>query len=474
VTADTKHLVLDSCNSFFVINPRKPGGRRWATPKDMALGFSARHPDVGLFLSTNSETEVFEWSAIESGVFSHEVRSGLTGAADVNGDGSVSYSELAGFVQTANAGIAREILRPHLFYRGPRGDSDATLFPSSLISGRKLVLSEAPARLWVKSALGERVLDVHKEAGVLNLTIPGASDAELFVYEQRPDPLPQRSPVVVERRIAAGQDAVRLALLESHDPSIAQRGERLFGALFAKPFGPIAYSRYLRANAQAPEPVYGLTQADLARMHNYLSAMADLDRANRFGYGVATMGLGALVGSIGIGLALDKEDRRDYPAGIGIAAGVGVGLIGTGLYLTLSRSSGEEALTTFQRELALSKGNGSLAFVKTEDWLTKMAAREAAFRSTAFWALELTGLALATMATVNAVRPEPGDDNPAIGPAMLYTEAAYFMVTGYLLRTVQTPTERMLDLYHEDPAIKLHLGAVAVPGTLAVGLSGSF
>jgi hypothetical protein len=64
--------VLDSCNSFFVIDPRKPGGRRWATPKDMALGFSARHPDVGLFLSTNSDSEIFEWSAIESGVFSHE------------------------------------------------------------------------------------------------------------------------------------------------------------------------------------------------------------------------------------------------------------------------------------------------------------------------------------------------------------------------------------------------------------------
>src|SRR5581483_5812513 len=52
IPADTKHLLLDSCNSFFVVNPRKPGGRRWATPADMALGFSARHPEVGLFLST--------------------------------------------------------------------------------------------------------------------------------------------------------------------------------------------------------------------------------------------------------------------------------------------------------------------------------------------------------------------------------------------------------------------------------------
>ncbi|MBC8132811.1 MAG: hypothetical protein H7X95_07500, partial [Deltaproteobacteria bacterium] len=55
VGADVLHIVLDSCNSFFVVNPRKPGGRRFATPKDLALGFARRHPHVGLFLSTNSE-----------------------------------------------------------------------------------------------------------------------------------------------------------------------------------------------------------------------------------------------------------------------------------------------------------------------------------------------------------------------------------------------------------------------------------
>ncbi len=474
IAADSKHLVLDSCNSFFVINPRKPGGRRWATPKDMALGFSARHPDVGLFLSTNSESEVFEWSAIESGVFSHEVRSGLTGAAAANRDGSISYSELAAFVQPANAGIVSEAMRPQLFYRGPRGDPNAALFPAAIARGRRLALPHTPARLWVKSASGDRVLDVHKEAGALVVTVPGPSDAELFVYEQRASPLPQQPLMVLERHIAPGPEAVQLALLDPHVPSIAQRGDKLFGSLFSQPFGPVAYARYVRSDATAPEPVYGLTQADLLRMQNYLTAMANLDRTNRFGFGVAAIGLGAFSGSVGLGLALDKEDRQNYPAGIGIAAGVGVGLIGTGLYRTLSRSSGEEALLTFQRELARARGDGSLAFVKTEAWLTKMAARESALRSTMFWVFEGAGLALATLATVDALHPEPGIENPALGPAMLYTEAAYFLVAGFLMRTAQTPTERMLDLYHQDPAIKLHLGAVAAPGIAGVGLVGAF
>jgi hypothetical protein len=474
VPANTKHLVLDSCNSFFVINPRKPGGRRWATPKDMALGFSARHPEVGLFLSTNSDSEVFEWSAIESGVFSHEVRSGLAGGADVNGDGSISYSELAGFIQVANAGIAREVLRPQLFYRGPRGDANAPLFPNAQINGRHITLAKPASRLWIKSASGERVLDVHKEPGLLNLVIPGATDQELFVYEQQQDPLGQHAPTVLERRVAPGQDAVQLASLEVHDPLVAQRGDRLFGSLFAKPYGPLAYAQYLQTSAAAPEPVYGLTQADLARMHNYLSAMADQDRSTRLGFGVGTIGLGSFATAVGVGLALDKEDRRQYPAAIGIAGGVGLGLIGGGLYLTLTRSSGEEALITFEHELANSKGNGSWAFVKTEEWLTKMAARERAVRKTWFWMFEGAGLALGTLATLNALYPDPKVENRAMGPALLYTEAAYFMVCGVLLSVQDTPTERMLNLYHQDPAIKLHLGAVATPGGGAVGIFGLF
>jgi len=173
IAADTKHVLLDSCNSFFVMNPRKPGGRRWATPKDMALGFAKRHPEVGLFLSTNSDAEVFEWSELESGVFSHEVRSGLSGAADVDGDGQVSYSELAGFVDQANSHIARDTLRPHIYYRGPNGESTVALFAPAKAVGRRLTLGEGSVRLWIKSASGERLLDLHKE----NPPDPGSAGA---------------------------------------------------------------------------------------------------------------------------------------------------------------------------------------------------------------------------------------------------------------------------------------------------------
>lgn len=473
VPADNKHLLLDSCNSFFVINPRKPGGRRWATPKDMAIGFSARHPEVGLFLSTNSDSEVFEWSEIESGVFSHEVRSGLTGAADVNGDGTISYSELAGFVENANSGIAREILRPHLFYRGPRGNSNAALFPQASMIGRKIALADSASRLWIKNATGGRILDVHKEPGMMTLIVPDGIDQELFVYEEYKGDLKSRSQNI-ERRITPGTEPVQLASLDSRKPEVGSRGDTLFGSLFATPYGPVAYAQYLKTSAAAPEPVYGLTQADLSRMHNYLSAMAGQDRATQTGLGISMVGLGVFAGSVAVGLSLDHHDRHAYPAGIAIAGALGAGLIGSGLYYSLSPSSGERALATFEQELAVTNGNGALAFVKTEEWLTKMAARERRIRNAGFWFIEAVGLGAVTLATVTAISPPADTQNRAIGPAMLYSEGALLMTLGFLFRTMTTPTERMLNLYHDDPTLKLHFGVAATPSGMSLGLSGAF
>jgi hypothetical protein len=474
IPADNRHLLLDSCNSFFVINPRKPGGRRWATPKDMALGFSARHPEVGLFLSTNSDSEVFEWSEIESGVFSHEVRSGLTGAADVNGDGIISYSELAGFVESANSGIAREVLRPHLFYRGPQGNANAALFPKAAMAGRKIALTNAASRLWIKNATGGRVLDLHKETGAMTLIVPGGVDQELFVYEERKGNGLQIRPQLLERRIAPGTETVELASLDLQKPDVSSRGDTLFGALFASPYGPTAYAQYLKTSAAAPEPVYGLTQADLSRMHNYLSAMAEQDRSMRTVQGTVAVGFGAVLGSVAVGLALDQQDRHAYPVGIATAGGIGAGLIGLGLYHGLTPSSGERALTTFEQELVATRGNGAWAFVKTEEWLTRMAARERRQRNILFWTFEGLGLALLAGATAELISPPSEPKNHAIQPAMTYTDAAFIMVLGFLVRTTATPTERMLDLYHEDPALKLHFGLVAVPNGSGIGLSGAF
>src|SRR4030095_4110219 len=121
------HVILDSCNAFFVLNSRRPGGRHFVTPDDATRSLRANLPNVGVFVSTSAEAEVFEWSELQSGIFSHAVRSGLSGAADANADGEVTYDELAPFVTIATRKVKNPLFRPQVFARGPGGDNRSAM-----------------------------------------------------------------------------------------------------------------------------------------------------------------------------------------------------------------------------------------------------------------------------------------------------------------------------------------------------------
>src|SRR5439155_7414185 len=80
------------------------------------------HPEVGALISGSREVETHEWSGLESGVFSHEIRSALLGAADADGDGVLRYSEIAAFVSAANEGLADPRAKVEVFARPPQVD----------------------------------------------------------------------------------------------------------------------------------------------------------------------------------------------------------------------------------------------------------------------------------------------------------------------------------------------------------------
>lgn len=475
--ADEMHVLLDSCNSFFVINPRKPGGRRWATPKDMALGFSARHPEVGLFLSTNSDEEVFEWSEIESGVFSHEVRSGLTGAADVNGDGAVTYSELGGFIARANAGIGRETLRPQVYFSGPRGNPHARLFSTRSLSGRRVELGSAQSRIWVRSETGERLVDLHKEPGELGIVLPAATEHDLSIFVQSAGATPGAPPLLVEHALARGSDTVRLSELAAGPPLVASRGHRLFGTLFSLPYGPISYAEFEKTRRSAPEPVYGVREEDVTRMGNYVRAMADLDRFQRSVSAVTFGAVGGLLGGVVIaGQFAEPKIEREATIGGGAAAAAFLGL---GLYLGLTDSTGEKALEAFESELRAGPTSKGLAFARTEEKLEEIADNERTRRQVGFWSMQLLGAGLATLSTV-ALLDDSEREEPGVFVS-LYGSAALMSGLGFYILASETPVERMLRLYREDPGTKLRTGAElrfgVAPvrsGGMAFGVSGSF
>ncbi len=205
------HVILDSCNSFFMLGVRKPGGRHFATAEDAARAMAERLSNVGVFLSTSAEGEAFEWSEIQSGIFSHVVRSGLLGAADANADGSVSYLELAACVDTATAEVHNPNMRPHVYARGPGASNSASIVRlQSMSSVQRLELGDAAdLRVRLRDRNGLPLLDAHAErARKLTLRLPVAWADGAVVERLRGDVLARRGDQDVFLAVGDAQVAV--------------------------------------------------------------------------------------------------------------------------------------------------------------------------------------------------------------------------------------------------------------------------
>ena len=111
--ADYTHVIVDACNAFFLVQ-----GRGWVDDAvddadveravDAYVGFGDvlnHHPRVGVMLSTAGAQEVFEWGQYQAGVFSHQLRSALVGAADVDADGLLTYDEVVAYIAAANSAV---------------------------------------------------------------------------------------------------------------------------------------------------------------------------------------------------------------------------------------------------------------------------------------------------------------------------------------------------------------------------------
>jgi uncharacterized caspase-like protein len=340
IAATQSHVILDSCNSFFVISARKPGGRPVATTADLARSLSERWPNVGVFLSTSSEAEVFEWSELQAGIFSHAVRSGLSGAADANGDGVVSYEELRTFVSVASTQIKNPLYRPKVFARGPGANPAAPLVSLAGAHGTALRIDGPEIRLTLRDADEIPLVDLHKEDGaVVTVRLPDRWAAHAAV-EQRD--ASARAQVLRRFSLEAAHPAekpIALAELTPAAPLGETRGASdVFRMLFAVPFGP-------RAMAQAVEEVrredatavYGVSEDEVQRLRILLAQVAGDAQGKRITLGTAYVSFGAVAAGSG-GWLLSKGDGFGYAALAegGLFAGVGG--------LSLLRRTGAESL----------------------------------------------------------------------------------------------------------------------------------
>lgn len=175
------HLVIDSCHAYFLASAR---GRVQAEVETERID---RHPDVGFILSTSDRREVHEWDGYRAGVFSYQVLGALSGAADVDEDGCVSYAELHAYVVAANLGISNPRARIHPFVRRPTAWAPQVLDLRGVpASAQVRVPRDVAGRLRVRDARGYAYLDANKPAGLgMRLIAPRPAPSSLDVEGRR-------------------------------------------------------------------------------------------------------------------------------------------------------------------------------------------------------------------------------------------------------------------------------------------------
>ena len=301
IGADFVHVLVDACHAGGVVGARGGDARvlaqlRATLEKDVL----ARRPRVGALYADSADGTTHEWSQIRAGVFSHVVRSGLLGAADVNRDGQVSYSELEAFVAASIRGVLT-----------PSGRLQVKAFPPELQPGRaisgptprgpelRLPADPAYARISVDDTTGTRLLDAYR-SGTLALAYA----------------LPPRDRYVV--RTATGEFVVPQSGLQGPLPEpvpseVAQRGEAeaLSRGLFSTPYDRSFYEGYMVA-ATDMVPVEFRAEAAPPPPKGFL-------RAGAFSVGLAVAR--APIGGTGLSGGVDLAWRSPAPWSFGVRLG---------------------------------------------------------------------------------------------------------------------------------------------------------
>jgi hypothetical protein len=243
------HLIVDACNAGGVVGVRGGGffDREANTESAPATADDvkpileatplAQHPNVGVILATTLGQEAHEWSAIESGVFTHEILSGLLGAADVNADRRIEYTELQAFIAAANRNIKDPRAIPHVIARPPQLDQNVALVSLTSLRGMRLVEGNASAlgHFHIELDNGQRYLDAHLEPGApVAIAVPDATTAFLRT-DTREATLPARGPVLLASlTLGAAHAASRGAIEASYQQ-----------ALFSADYGRAYYQGYV-------------------------------------------------------------------------------------------------------------------------------------------------------------------------------------------------------------------------------------
>lgn len=279
--ATTNHVVVDACNSYFLVHARGSDADDGAPADEEAVrAFVAeedlsRYPNTGVLLSTSSARESHEWAAYGAGVFSHQLRSALAGAADVNGDGRIEYSEIRAFVDAANLRIDDAKARLEIFARPPEIDASRPVvdLPASRFRHWLHVPKGAALQFYLEDARGVRYLDANlngDRAAVLAL-VPSAH----YFVRSSDGAKEQRLSLATDGRITLERKRMRRAALAARGAT----SESFRTGLFAVPYGASFYEGYVAHSGDRPVRE-GTAWLPPAQVVDAAFVDAELDRLN--------------------------------------------------------------------------------------------------------------------------------------------------------------------------------------------------
>ncbi|HEY2745503.1 MAG TPA: EF-hand domain-containing protein [Polyangia bacterium] len=332
------HVVVDACKSYFLVNARG-AHKRWvddSVPADEGAAGDAhlqafleeeqleRHPRAGVIVATSGDQETHEWARYRGGILSHELRSALSGAADVNGDGKIEYSELRAFLAAANARVRNPEARVDVFARAPALDRHRAIVDLSRASPANARFLRFGAglggRFFVEDDRGVRVLDLNKEPGAAFDVMVSARHA----YYVRSDDQ--------EAEARPGDRRLDVASLSWHARAIAARGAldtSFRNDLYREPFGRAFYDGFVATSGDLPvedaaAPTLVATPLPRARPRHRIS----------IAYGLSGAPAGDTGLSNGVDIRYTYRFWRALDLGIAGEMGHGAGASGQSLWRT--------------------------------------------------------------------------------------------------------------------------------------------